>query len=40
MADQDLKTAEKTYHGFLAWTKTGIIITAVITILVIVLISS
>lgn len=40
MADQDMKSAEQTYHGFLSWTKTGIIITAVITILVVVLISS
>lgn len=40
MADQDMKSAEKTYEGFLALTKTGIIITAVVTILVVVLISS
>ena len=40
MADQDMKSAEQTYHKFLGWTKTGIIITAVITILVVILISS
>jgi Bacterial aa3 type cytochrome c oxidase subunit IV len=40
MADQDMKSAEQTYHGFLSWTRAGIIITAVITILVVVLISS
>jgi hypothetical protein len=39
MADQDMKAAEQTYHGFLSWTKTGIIVTAVITVLVVILIS-
>lgn len=39
MADHDMKSAEQTYHGFLSWTKTGIIITAAITVLVVILIS-
>lgn len=39
MADQDMKTAEQTYNGFLAWTKWGTIISAAVTVLVVVLIS-
>lgn len=39
MADQDMKSAEQTYHGFLSWTKTGIIIVAAVTVLVVILIS-
>lgn len=39
MADQDMKAAEQTYSGFIAWTKTGIVIVAVFTILAVILIS-
>jgi Bacterial aa3 type cytochrome c oxidase subunit IV len=39
MADQDMKSAEQTYHGFLSWTKTGMIIVAAFTVLVVILIS-
>jgi hypothetical protein len=39
MAEQDTKTAEKTYNAFLSWTKFGIIATAAITVLVVLLIS-
>jgi len=39
MAEQDIKSAEKTYTGFLAWTKFGLIATAAITVLVVLLIS-
>jgi Bacterial aa3 type cytochrome c oxidase subunit IV len=40
MADHDMKRAEQTYHGFLSWTKTGIIISAAVTVLVVILIAS
>jgi hypothetical protein len=39
MADQDMKAAEKTYGAFLSWTKFGIVATAAITILVVILIA-
>lgn len=39
MADQDMKAAEQTYSGFIAWTKTGIVIVAAVTVLVVILIS-
>lgn len=39
MAQQDIKYAEKTYNRFLSWTKFGIIATAAITVLVVILIA-
>lgn len=39
MAEHDIKTAEKTYEGFLAWTKWGVIISAALTVLVIILLT-
>ena len=39
MAEQDMKAAEKTYSAFLSWTKFGIIATAAVTILVVILIA-
>ncbi len=39
MAEQDMKSAEQTYNGFLAWTKWGIIATAAVTVFVVILIA-
>jgi hypothetical protein len=39
MAQQDMKSAEKTYAAFLSWTKFGIIATAAVTVLVVILIA-
>jgi Bacterial aa3 type cytochrome c oxidase subunit IV len=39
MADQDMKAAEQTYSGFLSWTKWGVIISALVTALVVILIA-
>ncbi|NJS13906.1 MAG: aa3-type cytochrome c oxidase subunit IV [Sphingopyxis sp.] len=39
MAEQDMKSAEKTYSAFISWTKFGIIATAAITVLVVLLIA-
>jgi Bacterial aa3 type cytochrome c oxidase subunit IV len=39
MADQNMKTANETYNAFLGWTKWGIIISAAITVLVVLLIA-
>lgn len=38
-SDNNMKAAEETYSGFLSWMKIGSIITALVTILVVVLIS-
>lgn len=39
MADQNMKPAEETYTKFLEWTKVGIIVSAAITVLVVILIA-
>jgi hypothetical protein len=39
MADQDMKAANETYTGFLALTKWGMIFTALVTVLVVILIA-
>lgn len=39
MADQEMKAAEQTYHSFLALTKWGIILSAAVTVLVVILIA-
>ncbi|MEL6876041.1 MAG: aa3-type cytochrome c oxidase subunit IV [Pseudomonadota bacterium] len=39
-SDNKMKSAEETYSGFLSWLKIGSIITAIVTILVIFLIST
>ncbi len=36
-SDNDMKSAEETYGNFLSWLKIGTIITALVTILVIIL---
>lgn len=40
MADQEMKAAGKTYEGFLSLLKVGTIITAVVTLFVVILIAS
>ena len=39
MAQQEMKAAEETYSGFLGLLKVGSIITAIVTVLVVLLIS-
>lgn len=39
MAEQNIEIAQETYSGFLAWTKWGTIITAAVTVLVVILIA-
>lgn len=39
MADQEFKAAEQTYSGFLGLLKVGVIATAIVTLLVVLLIS-
>ena len=39
MADQDMRSATKTYEGFTTLAKTGVVVTALVVMLVIVLIS-
>lgn len=40
MAQQEMKTAEETYTGFLSLLKVGSIITAIVTVFVVLLIAS
>ena len=40
MAEQEMKAAEKTYSGFISLFKVGSIITAIVTVFVVLLIAS
>lgn len=40
MAEQEMKAAEETYSGFISLFKVGSIITAIVTVFVVLLISS
>ena len=39
MADHNMKAAEETYNGFIAWTKWGVMISAALTVLVVILLA-
>ncbi|HEY9092150.1 aa3-type cytochrome c oxidase subunit IV [Parasphingorhabdus sp.] len=38
-SENEIKSAEETYGGFISWLKIGAVITALVTVLVIILIS-